>query len=109
LDAGDAHGDIFGLPEGGKENDRSDGPKPDEPSDGSPRPKPHSQFDHRLRTARITTAIETTKGQTKTLRGKETVNLLDSGQLWIPTGERSGLLTHIAAMGSVSLCVRMKS
>jgi hypothetical protein len=25
------------------------------------------------------------------------VNLLDSGQLWIQTGERSGLQTHIAA------------
>jgi len=30
-------------------------------------------------------------------------------QRWIPTGERSGLLTRIAAMESVSLCVRMKS
>jgi hypothetical protein len=27
------------------------------------RPKPHSQFDHRLRTARITTAMQTLKGQ----------------------------------------------
>jgi hypothetical protein len=45
----------------------------------------------------------------KTLRGKETVNLLDSGQPWIPTVERSGLLTHIAMMGSVSLCERTKS
>jgi hypothetical protein len=26
----------------------------------------------------------------------------------IPTGERSGLLTHIAATESVALCVRMK-
>ena len=30
-------------------------------------------------------------------------------QLWIAAGERSGLLTHIAAMESVSLCERMKS
>jgi hypothetical protein len=43
----------------------------------------------------------------KTLRGKETVNLLDSGQPWIQTGERSGLQTHIVATESVSLCVRM--
>jgi len=27
----------------------------------------------------------------------------------IPTGEQSGLLTRIAATGSVSLCVLMKS
>jgi hypothetical protein len=27
----------------------------------------------------------------------------------IPTGERSGLLTHIATMESVSSCVRIKS
>jgi len=30
-------------------------------------------------------------------------------QRLIPTGERSGLLTRIAATESVSLCVRMKS
>jgi hypothetical protein len=29
-------------------------------------------------------------------------------QPWVPTGERSGLLTHIATTESVSLCVRMK-
>ena len=32
----------------------------------------------------------------KTLRRKAAVNLLDSAQPWIPTGERSGLQTHIA-------------
>jgi hypothetical protein len=37
------------------------------------------------------------------------VNLLDSGQPWIPTAAQSGLLTHIAAMESVSLCALMKS
>ena len=45
----------------------------------------------------------------KTLRGKAAVNLLDFGQPWIPTGERSGLQTHIATTESVSLCMRMKS
>ena len=30
-------------------------------------------------------------------------------QPWIPTGERSSLLTHVATMESVSLCERMKS
>jgi hypothetical protein len=30
-------------------------------------------------------------------------------RLWIATGEQSGLLTRIAAMESVTLCVRMKS
>jgi hypothetical protein len=45
----------------------------------------------------------------KTLRAKETVNLLDSGQPRIPAGERSGLQTRIAAMVSVSLRERMKS
>jgi len=29
--------------------------------------------------------------------------------LWIAMGERSGLLTHIAATEGVTLCVRMKS
>jgi hypothetical protein len=45
----------------------------------------------------------------KTLRGKATVNLLDSGQPWVPAGERSGLQTRIVAMESVSLCERTKS
>jgi len=44
----------------------------------------------------------------KTLRGKAAVNLRDFGQPWIPTGERSGLLTHIAATESVSLRTRVK-
>ena len=42
----------------------------------------------------------------KTLRGKAAVNPLDSGQPSIPTGERSGLLTHITTTVSVSLCER---
>jgi hypothetical protein len=37
------------------------------------------------------------------------VNLRDFGQLRIPTGERSGLQTHIEATKSVSLCMRRKS
>jgi hypothetical protein len=37
------------------------------------------------------------------------VNLRDFGQRLIPTGERSGLLTRIAMMGSVLLYERMKS
>jgi hypothetical protein len=32
-----------------------------------------------------------------------------ASQRLIPTGEQSGLQAHIAAMESVSLCVRMKS
>jgi hypothetical protein len=36
------------------------------------------------------------------------VNLRDFGQRLIPTGERSGLLTHIATTEGVSLCTRMK-
>jgi hypothetical protein len=41
-------------------------------------------------------------------------NLSKDGWSWgcvsaIPTGERSGLLMHIAATGSVSLCERMKN
>jgi hypothetical protein len=32
-----------------------------------------------------------------------------ASQPWIPAGERSGLLTHIATTESVSLCERMKS
>ena len=43
------------------------------------------------------------------LRGKEAVNLRDFGQPWIPTGKRSGLQTHIAAMESASLCTPIKS
>ena len=39
----------------------------------------------------------------KTLRGKAAVNLRDFGQRLIPTGEQSGLMTHIAATESVSL------
>jgi hypothetical protein len=35
------------------------------------------------------------------------VNLRDFGQRLIPTGERFGLLTHIAATESVTLCTRM--
>jgi hypothetical protein len=35
---------------------------------------------------------------------------VDVGDGWlIPTGKRSGLRMHIAAMGSVSLCALMKS
>ena len=37
------------------------------------------------------------------------MNLRDFGQPWIPTGERSGLQTHIATTESVSLCGRMNS
>ena len=37
------------------------------------------------------------------------MNLGDSGQPSIPTGERSGLRTHIATTESISLCVRMKN
>jgi hypothetical protein len=40
----------------------------------------------------------------KTLRRKAAVNLRDFGQRLIPTGERSGLLTRIAATENVSLC-----
>jgi hypothetical protein len=42
-------------------------------------------------------------------------NLSKAGWSWgwsqrlIPTGERSGLQTHIAATEGVSLCMRMKS
>ena len=43
----------------------------------------------------------------KTLRGKAAVNLRDFGQPWVPTGERSGLLTRTAATESVSSCTRM--
>jgi hypothetical protein len=32
-----------------------------------------------------------------------------ASQPWIPTGEQSGLLMHIATTESVSLCVLMKS
>jgi len=35
------------------------------------------------------------------------VNLRDFGQPWIVKGERSGLPTHIAAMGSGSLVAQM--
>ena len=37
------------------------------------------------------------------------MNLRDFGQPWIPTGERSGLQTHIVTTESVSLCVQSKS
>jgi hypothetical protein len=47
-------------------------------------------------------------------REKVADNLSKGGWSWaasqrlIPTGERSGLLTHTATIESVSLCVRMK-
>ena len=37
------------------------------------------------------------------------MNLCDFGQPWLPTGERSGLQTRIAATESVSLCTRRKN
>ena len=37
------------------------------------------------------------------------MNLRDFGQRLIPTGERSGLQTHIGTTESVSLCGLMKS
>ena len=44
----------------------------------------------------------------KTLRGKAAVNLHDFGQRLIPTGEQSGLPTHIATTESVLSCMPMK-
>jgi len=37
------------------------------------------------------------------------VEVVAASQRLIPTGERSGLRTHIVATESVSLCARMKS
>jgi hypothetical protein len=37
------------------------------------------------------------------------VDFNNAYEAMIPTGEQSGLLTRIAAIGSGSLCVRMKS
>jgi hypothetical protein len=49
------------------------------------------------------------RNQKRELRRKAAVNLRDFGQRLIPTGERSGLQTRIAATKSVSLRGRMKS
>jgi len=47
-------------------------------------------------------------------QGEQTISAKPVGvgaasQPWIPTGERSSLLTHIATTERVSLCVQMKS
>jgi hypothetical protein len=40
---------------------------------------------------------------------KAPVGVGAAAQAWIPTGERSGLLTHIATTENGSLCTRMNS
>jgi hypothetical protein len=54
-------------------------------------------------------AVTTTTGKSSPDNLAKRVGVGAVSRPWILAGEQSSLLTHIVAMESVSLCVRMKS